>query len=151
MLETPFGKINILVDGITADFIARPFDYIKPPVKDKPIAGCYRIHIPVKNNHSIQCVLNLEDKKVDVSGSSGERYLCREFCAGTTMLAIGIEDENPAFESVRVEYGMEYCIGNKVDEVVFGIAWATDYEGTDDVRVWFAADPTVCFKVKGAT
>lgn len=72
--------------------------------------------------------------------------MCREFCAGTTMLAIGVEDENPSFESVRVENGMEYRIGDNVDEVIFGIAWATDYEGTDDVRVWFAADPTVFFK-----
>ena len=32
--------------------------------------------------------------------------------------------------------------------MVFGIAWATDYEGTDDVRVWFAADPTVYFKTE---
>ncbi len=146
MLETPFGKIEILVDGIATHYEAKPFEYIKPPVKDKPIAGCYRIHIPVENHHSIQCILNLENENVDVSGSSGERYLCREFCAGTTMLAIGIEDENPAFESKRVENGMIYRMNDKIDEVVFGIAWAIDYAGTDDVRVWFAADPTVYFK-----
>lgn len=62
-------------------------------------------------------------------------------------LVIGIEDENLLFDSKRVEYGMEYNIKDKVDEVVFGIAWTTDYEGKDDVRVWFAADPTVYFKV----
>ena len=148
MLQTPFGKINILVDGVATNFEAKPFDYIKPPIKDKPIAGCYRIDIRVKNYRSIQCILNLENEKVDVSGSSGERYLCREFIDGATMLAIGIEDENPAFESGRVENGMEYRIIDKIDEVVFGIAWATDYEGTDDVRVWFAADPTVYFKTE---
>ena len=148
MLQTPFGKINILVDGVATNYEARPFEYIKPPVKDKPIAGCYRVHIPVENYRSIQCVLNLESEKVDVSGSSGERYLCREFVDGNIMLAIGIEDENPAFESGRVKNGMEYRIADGVKEVVFGIAWATDYEGTDDVRVWFAADPTVYFKTE---
>lgn len=148
MIETPFGKIIILIDGVAVAYEAKPFDYIKPPVKDKPIAGCYRIHIPVKNYCSIQCVLELEKESVEVSGSSGERYLCREFVDGATMLAIGIEDENPAFESERVKYGMEYRINGRVDEVVFGIAWATDYEGTDDVRVWFAADPTVYFKAE---
>ena len=148
MLETPFGKVNIIVDGVAIHYEAKPFDFIKPPVKDRPIAGCYRIHIPAENHRSIQCVLNLEEKNIDVSGSSGECYLCREFCAGTTMLAIGIEDENPAVESVRVENGMEYRIGEKVDEVVFGIAWATDYAGIDDVRVWFAADPTIHFKTE---
>ena len=149
MLQTPFGKINILVDSVAIHYDARPFDYIKPPVKDKPIAGCYRIHILVENYRSIQCVLELEKESVDVSGSSGECYLCREFVDGTTMLAIGIEDENPAFESERVKNGMKYCVTNKIDEVVFGIAWTTNYEGTDDVRVWFAADPTVYFKVEG--
>ena len=148
MLETPLGKVNIVVDGVAIHYEGKPFDFRKSPVKDRPIAGCYRIHIPVENHRSIQCVLNLEEKNIDVSGSSGECYLCREFCAGTTMLAIGIEDENPAVESVRVENGMEYRIGEKVDEVVFGIAWATDYAGIDDVRVWFAADPTIHFKTE---
>ena len=58
------------------------------------------------------------------------------------------EDENPAFESEQVKNGMEYHIVNKIDEVVFGVAWAIDYEGIDDVRVWFAADPTVYFKTE---
>jgi len=146
MLETPFGKINILVDGVAIHYEAKPFDYIKPPVKDKPIAGCYRIHITAENHRSIQCVLELENEKVEVSSSSGERYVCKEFEYGTTMLAIGVEDENPAFELERLENGMEYRMKSPVEEVVFGIAWATDYEGTDDVRVWFAADPTVYFK-----
>ena len=61
MLETPFGKINILVDGVASHYEARTFDYIKPPVKDKPIAGCYRIHIPVKECRSVQCVLDWND------------------------------------------------------------------------------------------
>ena len=43
MLETPFGKVSILVDGVAIHYEAKPFDFIKPPVKDKPIAGCYRI------------------------------------------------------------------------------------------------------------
>lgn len=147
MLETPFGKINILVDGIAIHYDARPFDYIKPPVKDNPIAGCYRIHIPVENSSCIECTLDVEDTSVDVSGSSGERYLCKEYLKDSTMLAIGIEDENPAFDSERVEGGMQYRINTRVDEVVFGIARATDYEGPDDVRVWFAADPTVYYQI----
>lgn len=73
--------------------------------------------------------MELEDESVDVSGSSGERYLCREFVNGNIMLAIGIEDENPASPSGRVKNGMEYRITDGVKEVVFGIAWATDYDG----------------------
>ena len=148
MLQTPFGKINILVDGVAIPYEAIPFDYINPPVKDKPIAGCYRIYILVESYHFIQCILELENENIDVSGSSEECYMCKEFEYSTTMLAIGGEDENPAFESEQIKNGMEYRIINKVDEVVFGIAWAIDYEGIDDVRVWFAADPTVYFKTE---
>lgn len=92
--------------------------------------------------------MELENESIDESGSSGERYLCREFCDGSIMLAIGTEDENLEFEAKRVKNGMAYHINGKAEEVVFGIAWATDYEGTDDVRVWFAADPTVYFKTE---
>jgi len=148
MLETPLGKVNIVVDGVAIHYEAKPFDFRKSPVKDRPIAGCYRIHISAENHRSIQCVLELENEKVEVSSSSGECYVCKEFEYGTTMLAIGAEDENPAFELERLENGMEYCINSPVEEVVFGIAWATDYEGTNDVRVWFAADPTIYFKTE---
>lgn len=44
-------------------------------------------------------------------------------------LRIGAEDENPAFEMVRTELGMEYRIHAPVPEVVFGVAWATEYIG----------------------
>ena len=145
MLNTPFGMVKILADDMEIEYEAKWFEYIKPPVKDKPLEGCYRLYIPVKNYCSIRCVLELENESVDVSGSSGERYLCREFCDGFAMLAIGAEDENPAFKVERVKSGMAYHINGKAEEVVFGIAWATDYEGIEDVRVWFAADPTVFF------
>lgn len=145
MLSTPFGMIKVLADDTEIEYEAKWFEYTKPPVKDKPLAGCYRIHIPVKNYSFIRCVLELENESVDVSGSSGERYLCREFYDRTVMLAIGAEDENPEFEVKRVKNGVEYHINGKAEEVVFGIAWATDYEGIEDVRVWFAADPTVFF------
>ena len=79
--------------------------------------------------------MELQNEKVEVSSSSGERYVCKEFEYGTTMLAIGVEDENLAFELERLENGMEYCMNSRVEEVVFGIAWTTDYKGTDDVKV----------------
>ena len=148
MLSTPFGNIKVFADDTEIEYEVEWFEYIKPPVKDKPLAGCYRIYIPVINYCSIRCVLELENESIDESGSSGERYLCREFYDGSVMLAIGAEDENPEFEAKRVKNGMAYQINGKAGEVVFGIAWAIDYEGAEDVRVWFAADPTVYFKIE---
>ena len=69
--------------------------------------------------------------------------MCKEFEYETTMLAIGVEDENPAFETVRTTCGVEYIIHKQIHEVVFGIAWVTDHEGSYDARTWYAADPTL--------
>lgn len=145
VLPTPFGTIRILADGAPIDFAAQPFDYLRPPVKDHPIAGCYRVYVPTGGYRSIRCVLDTKRSDLIRDGSSGERYLCKDFIAGTMILTIGAEDENPAFEAVRLENGMEYCIKAPVDAVPFGIAWSLDYEGYTDVRTWFAADPTVLF------
>ena len=72
---------------------------------------------------------------------SGERFLCAEYEHGNTILTIGIEDENPAYESVRYENCMGYNLLQPIEAVVFGIAWATDHKN-GDVRTWLAADPS---------
>lgn len=145
MLQTPFGIIRVFADDGPIAFDALHFDYVKPPVKDHPVAGCYRIHIPTGKCRSIRCVLDTKRTDLVTDGSSGERYVCKDFIAGSAILTIGAEDENPAFDTIRLENGMEYRIKVMPSEVSFGVAWALDYEGSDDMRTWFAADPTVVF------
>ena len=99
--------------------------------------------MPVGIHRSIRCEVELKDTAIRNTGASGQNYTDAEFIFGTTILTIGAEDENPAFETVRTEFGMEYRILSSASEVVFGIAWATDYEGSSDCRTWFAADPTL--------
>lgn len=104
MLMTPLGEIKIYVDGICVDFEATEYDFDRFPCKDKPIAGCYRIEVDAQEKGSIACVVELLDTIYN-SGGSGERYLDAEFIKGNTILTIGMDDENPAFESVRLEHG----------------------------------------------
>lgn len=59
----------------------------------------------------------------------------------STILTIGIEDENASYESVRYENGRGYNLLQPIEAVVFGIAWATDHQD-GDVRTWLAADPS---------
>lgn len=141
MLFTPFGPIKVFVDGTELDYGATLFTYDRPPVKVHPIAGCYRIHAPVGEHRSIRCEVELSDTSIVNTGASGERYMDAEFISDSLILTIGAEDENPAFETVRTEFGMEYRILSSISEVVFGIAWVTDYEGASDCRTWYAADP----------
>ena len=143
MLFTPLGSIKIFTDDILLDYKAAIHSCDRAPVKGHPIAGCYRIRIPAEGYRLIRCEVDLKDSAIRNTGSSGERYADAEFIHGTTILTIGAEDENPAFETVRTTHGMEYCINGTVAEVEFGIAWATDYEGASDCRTWFAADPTL--------
>ena len=143
MITTPFGPIKIYADDVVLDYEAMTRAYHQGPAKDHPIAGCFRIRVPGGVRRSIRCEVDFDGAPVRNTGSSGQCYADAEFISGTTILTIGAEDENPTFETVRTEHGMEYRIRGSVDEVVFGIAWATDYEGINDVRTWYAADPTL--------
>lgn len=143
MLFTPFGPIMVFVDNVMVDYEAVEHTFNRPPVKEHPIAGCYRIHVPTTKYQLIRCEVKLNDVSIDNTGASGERYADAEFISDATILTIGAEDENPAFETMRTEFGMEYRILSSVADVVFGIAWATDYEDPSDCRTWYAADPTL--------
>lgn len=144
MLITPLGKIKVYADGACVDYKVTEYSFNRHPCKDRPVAGCYRIEIDTHGRSDIACVVELTEP-IPNTGSSGENYIDAEFIKDDTILTIGMEDENPAYESVRIETGLQYKLFQPVDKVVFGIAWATDYEGADDVRTWYAADPTIVF------
>ena len=84
----------------------------------------------------------------EVSSSKGEipsrkgypGYLYSEFVKDNIVLTIGASDENPAFDTNRIQYGMEYVRKAPIDKVMFGVAWATDYEGQFDIRTQLATD-----------
>jgi len=143
MITTPFGPIKIYTDGVVLDYEAITHTYNRGPVDKNPIAGCFRIRVPVGVHRSIRCEVELKDTAIRNSGASGQNYADAEFISGSTILTIGAVDDNPAFETVRTDFGMEYRILGCVSQVVFGIAWATDYEGSSDCRTWYAADPTL--------
>ena len=143
MLATPLGPIHIYSDGACMNFKAIEYVYDRHPCKNKPVAGCYRIEVDTVGRKEISCVVDLACPKIRNTGDSGQGYLNAEFIQGETILTIGIEDENQAFESVRIEYGLQCNLLQPLEKVVFGIAWATDYAGSHDVRTWYAADPTL--------
>lgn len=143
MLITPLGKIRVCADCICIDYKAIKHNFNRPLCKDKPVSGCYRIEIDAKRRRTISCMIELDDPDVCNTGDSGQDYLNAEFIKHNIILTIGMKDDDPAFESVRIEYGLQYNLLQSVDKVVFGVAWATDYEGTYDCRTWYAADPTI--------
>lgn len=138
-METPFGPIRMLVDGEVISCTAAVHSFDHPLVRERPLAGCYRVRVSGGEGQEISCVLK---GAADGLGSSGEGYQAAEFFRGNRVLTIGAETDRED-RLVRAESdGITLrLLGD--GEVVFGIAWVEDYAGSGDVRTWFAADPTL--------
>ena len=147
-LMPPLGEIEVFVDGKPYPYTAISYTYDRPPVKDQPIDGCFRIFIPVKDCCEIICKLRPIVKEIEEGfESGGEGFECNSFQYENTELVIGMVDDyaakTPRFVSERIPAGVKYSNFKECNEVVFGIAWTTDYFGDNDCRCWYAADPTL--------
>ena len=140
MLTTPFGCIKIIADGHEIAYEAVPYECPVKSIRKQPLTGSYRITVPTESYREIRCVVDWNCIPIENTGASGERYRDAQFVRGSNILTIGVEDENPAFDTERYPDGMGYILRERVESVTFGVAWADDY--TDgDVRIWLAADP----------
>lgn len=137
---TPLGEIQIYIDNIRSDYEYEPYRKDIRTLQERPLTRSYQIVISKRDWQTIRCIVDLCDTEIPNDGASGERYLYSEFVKDNIVLTIGARDENPAFETNRIRNGVEYVRKSAVDEVRFGIAWATDYEGADDIRTQLATD-----------
>ena len=137
---TPLGEIQIYIDNIRSDYQVEPYICNVRSVRAKPPEGCYRIIVSAKEWHTIRCVLAFCDAETINYGAGGQRYFCSEFVKDNVVLTIGAGDEIEAFDTNQIQYGMEYVCKAPINKVMFGVAWATDYEGEDDIRTQLATD-----------
>ena len=139
-LFTPLGEIQIYIGGICLDYEYETYSKEIRSLQERPVDGSYRIVIPKNDWKTVRCVVSLYDTEIPNNGDSGERYLCSEFVKDNVILTIGAGDEHPAFDTNRIRYGMEYVRKAPIDQVMFGVAWATDYESPFDIRTQLATD-----------
>ena len=139
-IMTPLGEIQIFIDNIRSDYEFEPYICNVRSVRAKPLEGCYQIIVLAKEWQTIRCVLALCDTKTDNYGVGGQRYFCSEFVKDNIVVTIGAGDEINGFNTNRIQYGMEYVRKDSIDKVMFGVAWATDYEGEYDIRTQLATD-----------
>ena len=137
---TPFGEIQIIIDNVRSDYEFEPYRCSVRSVQDRPLAGSYQITVFKKDWETVQCVLVPSIEGVANIGASGERYLYAEFAVDNMVLTIGAEDDNAAFITNRLRYGVAYVRTQPIHEVTFRVAWATDYEGQFDIRTQLATD-----------
>ena len=163
-LITPFGEIEILIDGKATDYTAeegRKLDVLCPHV-----LGRYQIAVhfaPDGKEHTIACVFQ-PVCSYKMTPESGERLECQSFYNNQRFkLSIGLECEAGYIGGVRasdvydydadyLENGMSFLIetNTKTECYVFGIAWIDDVGWEDsiennkrDVETWYGADPTL--------
>ena len=147
-IQTPFGELNIYVDGQLINYLPIRIVYDRPPCKEKPLAACYRIYGSIKAGQTVRAVIEpLVDCRV--SDCSGERYECCEFFRDTTQMTIGTVDYADSLTQDSGPYvvrpianGLEFRGCAKRTDVIIGLAWVNDY-GEYDNRTWFVADPTL--------
>jgi hypothetical protein len=164
-LLTPFGEIEILIDGKEVPYLAQKGGNLDGLCQH--VLGRYQItvsFIPDGNEHDIACIFEptCSFKKTT---ESGERLECQSFYNDMRFkMSIGVECEagyiggNRAsdeydYDADYLENGMSYHIeaGTKTKEYVFGISWIDDV-GWDDlmdenndrgIETWYGADPTL--------
>lgn len=164
-LKTPFGDIDVLIDGKSIAYTAlkgSDNDVLCPDVRNR-----FQIvvkYVPDGREHSISCVFSTTCS-YEKRPESGERLECQSFYNPQRIkMSIGLECEAGYIGGVRAsdEYdydadyldnGMSYLIipETKTEQYVFGIAWIDnvgwddpiDNEHNRDVQTWFAADPTL--------
>ncbi len=101
MLVTPFGQIKIIADGQEITYEAVPYECPIKAIKLHPLTGSYRITVPARAYREIRCVVDWNCTPIENTGASGERYRDAEFINGSMILTIGVEDENPDFDTER--------------------------------------------------
>ena len=164
-LLTPFGEIEILIDGKTVPYSAqegRKLEGLCPHV-----LGRYQIEvrfIPDGKAHTIACVLG-PDCAYEKTPESGERLECQSFYNDRRFkMSIGLECEAGYAGDVRaaekydydadyLENGMAFLIDEdtKTERYTFGIAWIdnvgwedpADEDNGRDIETWYGADPTL--------
>lgn len=163
-LNTPFGEIDILLDGQPIDYIIQEgqtgFD-LWPDVK-----GRYQInvkYIPDGKRHSLSCTFS-PTCAYERADDGGERLECQAFYNSQKIkMSIGVEYELIDNRDIRLLYGYDYEAKSlesgvavtilpetKTQDYIFGIAWIddvrhcidkTEEEEYRDYQTYLAADP----------
>ena len=161
ILSTPFGDIDIQLDGTSI-----PYTAVKGSIGED---ACPDVHdrflisvrfVPDGRKHVLSCVF-IPCCSYERTSESGEFLELQSFYnADRIKMSIGLRIEDDAYilrakDALDAEYlenGMAFLIPDKetAEKYEFGIAWIDDVGWDDpvndenearDVQTWFAADP----------
>ncbi len=156
MLETPFGSVDVKLDGNILDYECheQPLDSTC-----REVNGRYAIKvsfIPDGKRHSISCIIRDYMASSNDGIESGERLELYSFYRDKTKLSIGMEGDGGYlsngkrvsqydYDTAYLENGVQYIIlpTTKTVAYVFGVAWIDHVNEENDVQTWYGADPTL--------
>lgn len=151
MLKTPFGVIEIKLDGKLVDYKIKPRknDDFYPGV-DGAYLLIYRYKSDYKK-HTLQCKLNGE--VVDFEADTGDRleavsmYLNNGKITIGTKCEFGLEDtvEWYGFDGILSKEGIEINIYEDTEDkdFIFGVSWLLSCNDNNEIQTWFGADQTI--------
>ena len=139
-IVTPLGEVLVFVDNVLTEYDFEPVNREIRSLQERPVSASYQITVSAKEWQTIRCEVSFKDAELPNNGESGERYLCSEFAKENIVLTIGAGNDIDLFDTKRTRYGIEYIRRKPVEQVLFGVAWTTDYEGKDDIRTQLATD-----------
>lgn len=155
-LETPFGRVKILIDDVEFPYYA--IEKVHQPNLCPDVIGRFHITLhfePDGREHEIKCIIP-EMACTDRDTESGELFECQAFYKGYDWkLSIGLVSVNDYYVDVPdrnvcefdyLDNGMSYIVleNTRGNEYTFGIAWIDSVNDIDrDIQTWFAADPTI--------
>ena len=172
-LLTPFGEINILIDGKPVPYSAQ--EGRKQDVLCPHVLGRYQITVPFipdGKEHVIACVFE-PDCSYERTPESGERLECQSFYNDCRYkMSIGLEcgagcigagdvraSDRSDYDAGYLENGMSFLIdrNTRTECYVFGIAWIdnvgwddpVDGHNNRDIETWYGADPTLASMKNG--
>ena len=166
ILDTPFGNIEIRIDGQSVHYIAKEMTALQDLCPN--VLGRYRIDValvPDGKRHKISCTFPA-GCPYNRSSESGENLECQSFYnSHGYKMSVGVEGESghmPDGSRISNQYdydvdylenGMAYLVleSTKTEHYVFGIAWidhvswvnASETDSLRDTETWFGADPTL--------
>lgn len=155
-LITPLGTVKIFDNDIEIEYKVVKLD--RNSVIFPDINGRYKIIVEYKNDkfpHLIYCTLEgIDSSKVEYGNESGERLECKSVYQDNIKLSIGIECDtyyldgdrisSYDYDSIYLNNGIGYYIlpTTKSQTLIFGVAWISEYNETNEVQTWYGADPT---------
>lgn len=148
MLNTPFGKIKVTLDGAAVPCVVRPVENAR---LFPDVSGAYLLEFAFEQDgmpHELCCYLDAPAPEAEPE--SGEDLEALSFRVGTGKLTLGCVSWTGPLE--EADYGGAYLPSGfrlllrpdtKSGTFRFGAAWVEHCTAENDVQTWFAADPTI--------